>query len=195
MNVIWIDSGTKGGCFVFEVISTTRSARDIRTGFWGGLRSKVKRGFHRMMERFDHNERLFTQLSYASQVTLIHSNQYTGEEARKRLLRIARAAHGKHTSWLAVDAFLACLGGILAPLPGPNIFFFYPAIRTFSHHLARKGTLKVQGEIIFHLKTDDRIDQLELGHTEKFAPEKDILLALETDYNLKDLGKCLRDHH
>ena len=116
-----------------------------------------------MMERFDHSERLFTQLGYASQVTLIHSTQYTGEEARERLLRIARAAHGKHTSWLVVDAFLACLGGILAPLPGPNIFFFYPAIRTFSHHLARKGTLKVQGKIIFHFKTEDLIDQLDLA--------------------------------
>ena len=33
--------------------------------------------------------------------------------------------------WLAGNLghrfVLACLGGILAPLPGPNIFFFYPA--------------------------------------------------------------------
>lgn len=193
MNVIWIGSGAKGGCFAFEVISAP-STIDIGTNFWSRIRSKIKRGFHRMMERFDHNERLFTQLGYASEVTLVHSTQYTDEEARERLLRIARAARGKHTSWLIVDAFLACLGGILAPLPGPNIFFFYPAIRTFAHHLARKGTLKVQGEIIFHFKTDELVDQLELSHMEKAAPKENVLLALQKNYNLKHLEKCLRNH-
>jgi hypothetical protein len=194
MNVLWIDSGAKGGFFAFEVISAP-SASDIRTGPWKGLRIKVIKWFHRIMERFDHSERLFTQLGYARQVNLIHSTQHTGEEIRKRLLRMARAAQGKHTSWLVVDTLLACLGGILTPLPGPNIFFFYPAIRTFSHYLARKGTLKVQGKIIFHFETDDLIDQLEIGFVRGITPKKDVLLALEANYNLKNLEGCLEGHH
>ena len=40
---------------------------------------------------------------------------------------------------MVLDSILALMGGILTPLPGPNLFFFYPAARAVSHYFARKG--------------------------------------------------------
>ncbi len=190
MNVVWIGLGKDKGYFAFEEISSPTVAED-EPGRWARLRNKVQQGYQRMLERFDHVERLFAQLRHAQTVTLVHSTQCSGEEVQKKLERLARVGYSKHTSWLVVDALLACAGGILAPLPGPNIFFFYPAIRTMSHHFARKGALKVR-TMAFQFKTDSLLDELELSLAETSKPNLDTVRSLEERYNLKNLEEFLK---
>jgi hypothetical protein len=42
-----------------------------------------------------------------------------------------------------VDFFISILAFFLSPflipVPGPNLFLYYPALRTLSHYLARRG--------------------------------------------------------
>jgi hypothetical protein len=40
-----------------------------------------------------------------------------------------------------VSVVALVLTPVLVPLPGPNLFLYYPGLRTISHYLARKGTL------------------------------------------------------
>jgi hypothetical protein len=40
-----------------------------------------------------------------------------------------------------VSVVALVLTPVLVPLPGPNLFLYYPGLRTISHYLARKGAL------------------------------------------------------
>jgi hypothetical protein len=55
---------------------------------------------------------------------------------------LTRQRH-KHTFWMALDCLVSvvalALTPVLVPLPGPNLFLYYPGLRTISHYLARKG--------------------------------------------------------
>ena len=190
MNVVWIGFEGDQGCFAFEEDSAP-PILDGQTGRWARLRHKVLRGYQRMLERFDHRERLFAQLRHTRHVTLIHSTRYSGEGVQKKLERLARVGYSKHTSWLVVDALLACAGGILAPLPGPNVFFFYPAIRSMSHHFARKGTVRVRS-MEFQSRVDPLLDEIELRLKAGSRLEKDVIQSLEERYNLENLEEFLK---
>ena len=49
----------------------------------------------------------------------------------------------KHLVWLLVDGSITLvvvmLAPVLVPIPGPNVFFYYPALRLASHYRAMAG--------------------------------------------------------
>ena len=52
--------------------------------------------------------------------------------------------HIEHIFWFAVDLVVSgvvlVFTPFLAPIPGPNVFFYYPFLRLLSHHQALRGT-------------------------------------------------------
>ena len=75
------------------------------------------------------------------------------------------------------------------PLPGPNVFFFYPAARTFGHYLARSGARRAsQSQLEF--VSDPLIGQVEKGLAESAAVGAEIA-NLEVKYNVEKLEQLL----
>lgn len=76
------------------------------------------------------------------------------------------------------------------PLPGPNIFFFYPAARAMGHYLARKGAEKAMNLEKLSFQADPLIDQIDrsLGHLETV---KNTIVQLENLYNVHNLESHL----
>ncbi len=98
---------------------------------------------YRMLEsKFPLNERLCTRLLSAGRAHAVYSSAATPEEARIALHRFFHRQARRHRFWFGTDFFLACLGALLMPLPGPNIFFFYPAVRAYSNYRAWRGAAR-----------------------------------------------------
>jgi hypothetical protein len=59
------------------------------------------------------------------------------------LKNVLKRQRWKHAFWLAIDLALTgvviMLTPILAPIPGPNLFFYYPFLRLLSHYRALRG--------------------------------------------------------
>ncbi len=76
------------------------------------------------------------------------------------------------------------------PVPGPNIFFFYPAARTLGHYLARKGAQHALncGKLSFH--SEPLIDRVQ-NHLQDLKTVQDTLAGLVERYHLPDLERLL----
>jgi hypothetical protein len=57
---------------------------------------------------------------------------------------VLRRQRVKHIFWFVVDIFVSGIVLVftpfLAPIPGPNVMFYYPFLRLLSHHRAIRGT-------------------------------------------------------
>ena len=56
---------------------------------------------------------------------------------------VLRRERLKHIFWFVVDLFICgvvvLFTPFLAPIPGPNVFFYYPFLRLLSHYRAVRG--------------------------------------------------------
>ena len=105
------------------------------------LRWKQKIGemYQALIDRFPLHERLCTLLGSSDSIQVHYPDSLKVEDARYTFDHFLRRQISKHRFWLTINGILASMGALLMPLPGPNIFFFYPAVRAFSHYRARSG--------------------------------------------------------
>ncbi len=103
------------------------------------LKEKILEFYKKFKERFDPQENVCSVLRFSDRITIVHQESIPAAEAAKIFKNFLARSGKKHTVWMVLDSILALMGGILTPLPGPNLFFFYPAARAVSHYFARKG--------------------------------------------------------
>lgn len=101
--------------------------------------------YYVLEEKIDPMERVFKLMRHASQLRVFHSPMVQEQEAKKNFMALLARNQRKHITWGMVDLVITLitilLSPILVPLPGPNVFFYYPAARLVSHYLARRGSL------------------------------------------------------
>jgi hypothetical protein len=119
--------------------------RDSRVAnMFKNLTIVVRDYYYRLEYRIDPMERVLKRLRHASEIRLHYASALSETQANKLLERLLTKQGNKHTFWLGVDFFMTLiailLSPILIPLPGPNIFFYYPGLRAISHFLAWRGT-------------------------------------------------------
>jgi hypothetical protein len=115
----------------------------------------------------------------------------TTEDAEKKLRAYLRLRYSKHSRWLWVDEFLALLGTLLTPLPGPNIFFFYPAVRSTGHYLARKGARNAMKLESITFRQDPLVDLVQ-GRLDNPETIQATVRALSNRYRIENLEAVLR---
>jgi hypothetical protein len=103
------------------------------------LKGQILEFYNKFKERFDPQEIVCSTLRFAEEITILHPESMGKDEAETKLSKFLSKSGKKHLVWLWIDGILAMMGGILTPLPGPNLFFFYPAARAISHYFAGKG--------------------------------------------------------
>ena len=122
---------------------------------------RVTRGGYRyyqqLEDRIDPLERMIKALNCSRSFHVLHAPSAAPEAQFRELLR---AQVIKHTAWLIVDGVLTTIAAmffwILVPIPGPNVVFYYPALRLASHYRARAGAKRALAstEIRFDAQPD-----------------------------------------
>ncbi len=190
MNLLVFHSPDGEAHFALQRVDRPDSAELLGGNRWRRLRSRIVGGYRRLRQHFAYQERMLGRLRHAQHLSVYHAVGLEPDRVEKELLKHLRAGHRKHTKWFIVDAIVAGFGGILAPLPGPNVFFFYPAIRAMGHYLARKGvghafrlSLSFDGEPLI-----DRVQEAGLPDLDRVRSE---LKLLEERYSMDPLDELL----
>lgn len=191
MNLLLFESRRGEALLVLEPLPKTALRQHRKTNTrWSRLQGKIRSTYRRLEERFDYDERLCSALHHVPELKVRHSTRLGEEGARDLLRRFFGRQRLKHSAWLKVDVVLAGLGSILTPIPGPNVFFFYPAIRAFGHYTALRG-VRDRGKLDrSSFEPEPLIDQVQsnLDRIEEIRP---LLVQLEQQYNLTDLERRL----
>ena len=176
---------------VVEIVSASSEGLVTGSGRWSRIKKGVYQTYGKLMDRVDYHERLCSQLRHATDIQVYHPSSINSAEAQDRLRAFLKSCYSKHSRWVGIDAILAIVIGIpLMPLPGPNIFFFYPAARTLGHYLARKGAQHALNcdNLSFH--SEPLIDQVQ-NHLQDLKTVQDTLAGLVEHYQLPDLERLL----
>lgn len=190
MNVLLFQSQRGRALPVLEHVDQGPVALPEGAGRWERLKKNVRLFYDGLKEKLDYYEKVCTDLREVRSLRIAYAPK-KGEAEAGRLLRgflESRRAH--HRRWLHIDIVLAVLGGFLMPLPGPNLFFFYPAARAWGHLQARRGAESALAAT-WEFQPDSRISSVQdsIGRLEAAARD---LSELERTYGLRDLEKRLR---
>lgn len=122
---------------------------------------------------------------------IIHSGRLDEKRLKIKFFLFLQKQRTKHILLLIGEAILLPLSGLLALLPGPNIFFGVLALIMVTHWQAFKGINKVLRKKHLFV-TSQALDEWEQA---LLSPEgKNLEAALEKieeEYTLKDLNKIL----
>ncbi len=171
-----------------------RPGKKQRTGRlssrWDRLVDKVRRSYQSLKERLDHHEKVCSELRGAHGLRIVHPPSWDWREADERFRRFLKLRYNYHRTWLWVNGILAVLGSLLTPVPGPNLFFFYPAARAFGHYHARQGAAAALDSAKWSFEAEPLLGRVQahLADLQRVKPE---MAELEKRYQMKWLAKHL----
>ena len=103
----------------------------------GRVLSKAHDYYVKLEDKIDPVERVLKAMA-STKVFIVYARQSGDFHA------VLRRQRRKHIFWFAVDFVLSAVvlmfTPVLAPIPGPNVFFSYPFLRLLSHYRALLGT-------------------------------------------------------
>ena len=171
MNVLLFQTPGITPFLVTKTLAANPNLAEASSGRWGQLRQRIHQTYWKLTEKLDHHEKLLARLRHADCLQIYHSSRMESPKADQELRKFLWLQHRKHGRWLCVDAVLAFFGIFLTPIPGPNLFFFYPAARTLGHYLARKGARRSLSLANVSFQKDPLIDRVEenIGDKEKLV--------------------------
>ena len=123
---------------------------EARRSWWARFLGKIIRFAHglylKLEDKIDPMERVFKRMRSADSMELCYAEHLSEQEALQRMRSVLERQRLRHAIWILVDAFLSigalALTPFLVPIPGPNFFLYYPALRMFSHYLAYSGVAR-----------------------------------------------------
>jgi hypothetical protein len=125
---------------------------------WVGRVSRMGHRYYQKLEdRIDPIERMVKALNYPGPLVIWHG---AGVDAPTQFREFVGRQAFKHRVWVGLDGFLTAVAIVLAPfmapIPGPNVAFFYPFLRFLSHLQALRGARRGQGGavLIFRVLPD-----------------------------------------
>lgn len=154
------------------------------------LREAVHDAYNSLSHRFDHHENLCAQLRHASEIHLIHPDTLGWQQAQQEFQDFLDRRLVKHRLWRLLNALAAAAGVLLTPIPGPNVFFFYPAARVLGHHFARSGVLRAKALGIASIRPEPLLTRLE-QHQQTLDEVDAEVKELEEHYRIHQLRRVL----
>jgi hypothetical protein len=122
---------------------------------------------------------------------IFHSGQLDEKRLKIKFFLFLQKQRTKHILFLIGEAVLLPVSGLMAFLPGPNVFFGVLALIMYTHWQAFKG-INAIGRKNHLFKTSQILADWEgalLSRDEKYVAP--ILEKIEDTYHLKDLDKIL----
>jgi len=115
-----------------------------RVAAWIGRVLRAGHGYYtRLEDRIDPGERILKSMASVDQFVVHFARARSGSQIANDFERFLKRQRAKHAFWFAVDLLLSAIvlvfTPVLAPIPGPNVFFYYPFLRVLSHYRALRG--------------------------------------------------------
>ena len=150
---------------------------------WVGRVTRAGHRYYQKLEdRIDPLERMIKALNCPTSFHVLHA---PSSDAESRFRILLRAQVIKHTAWLIVDGVLTTVAAmffwVLVPIPGPNVMFYYPALRLASHYRAITGARRARAstEIRFEALPDLARIEEELGNPSTDLREDGVASGVE----------------
>jgi K+-H+ exchange-related protein len=111
---------------------------------WVGRVLRAGHGYYvRLEDRIDPGERVLKGMASAERFVVHFLRNQNGGQIGREFERVLKRQRLKHIFWFSVDlvfcAVVLVFTPFLAPIPGPNVFFYYPFLRLLSHYRAIHG--------------------------------------------------------
>ena len=98
----------------------------------------------KLEDRIDPQERVLKAMGSAERFTIHFIRKENGGSIGAEFHAVLRRQRLKQIFWFVIDLIVSGIvvlfTPVLAPLPGPNVFFYYPVLRLMSHYQALRGT-------------------------------------------------------
>jgi len=129
---------------VIRFIAWFKGHRNRAIAWFGNVLSKLHEYYRKLEDRIDPGERVLKAMSVATQFVVYHGRPASSAEASQHYQKLLKRQRLKHSIWLGIDLVISSVAIVftpfLAPIPGPNVFFYFPVLRLLSHYAAWKGT-------------------------------------------------------
>jgi len=111
-------------------------------GRWPRFKAQLMEQYRKLEKKLPPAERLTARLRKVEAVEVIYPAELSEDAARQTFFEFLKNQVRHEETWKKRNAVLACLGAPLFLLPGPNVWFFYPAVRALGHYYAEAGCKK-----------------------------------------------------
>ena len=110
--------------------------RPNRALAWVGRTIRAAHDYYiRLEDKIDPCERVLKAMA--------STNSFAVHGTKSEFSRVLKRQRRKHVFWFSIDFLITgvviVFTPFLAPIPGPNIFFYYPLLRLLSHYRAIRG--------------------------------------------------------
>jgi hypothetical protein len=109
----------------------------------GRVLNSAYKYYIRLEDRIDPQERVLKGMGLAGRFTVLFIRKEESGSIGSEFQGVLRWQRVKHIFWFIVDLIICSVVVLftpfLAPIPGPNIFFYYPFLRVVSHYQAIRG--------------------------------------------------------
>lgn len=130
-------------------------------GFYERNRRRVYSAYRTLKDRLDYQERICSALRHTEPLEVHHAAGLAEPEAREIWEDYLSRQASRHRFRLALYTFLAILGLALIPIPGPNVFSFYPAALALGRYLALLGVKRARQSTVLSFNPEPLVDDLE----------------------------------
>lgn len=97
----------------------------------------------RLEDRIDPQERVLKAMGIADRFVVHFMRKDDGGSIGDEFQAVLKRQRLKHIFWFVIDlivcGIVVLFTPVLAPIPGPNVFFYYPFLRLLSHYGAIRG--------------------------------------------------------
>lgn len=190
INLLFIKKGRHARFIVSVLEAGSRPSFLQGEGWIARVGRKVHEIYEKLKDRIDYQEHVCSSLRHATEIRVLHPESISKEEAKESFQEFLVFRAKKHTIWLVIDTVLALMGSLLTPIPGPNLFFFYPAARALSHYFARQGSKKARQVQVLCYKAESKLDKL-THNLENLNSASAEIGELEERYNFKNIRLLL----
>lgn len=124
-------------------------------------------------------------------IQIHHSGRLDEKKIRRRFFLFIQKQRTKHTLLIIGESILLPISGLMALLPGPNIFFGVLALIMITHWQALRGINRLSGKDYILIPAPS-FQEWELAlDSKKDTDLLPILTKIEKEYNLEELHKIL----
>ena len=110
----------------------------------GGVLDKVHEYYVTLENRIDPGERVLKAMASTQRFVVYHGPSQEAVDVNTRFRSVLKRQRIKHGFWFSLDLTISAvaiiLSHVLIPLPGPNVFLYFPLLRLMSHFRAFRGT-------------------------------------------------------
>jgi K+-H+ exchange-related protein len=134
----------ESGHRIRQAISWLMRHRNRLIAWVGRTLSSAYNYYVKLEDRIDPQERVLKAMGSAERFTIHFIRKEGGGSIGAEFHGVLRRQRLKHIFWFIIDLFVSAIvvvfTPVLAPIPGPNVFFYYPFLRLLSHYQALRGT-------------------------------------------------------